>query len=79
MAARASGQKTSWLADGAHWSARPVVPCPQTTVLFFLPVFGVRISPVAVMTEPFRLVVRYEIFFRSRAGRARPAAWPCWW
>jgi hypothetical protein len=52
IAARASGQKTLWLADGAHLSASPVVPWPHTTVLFFLLVFGVMISPVAVIGLP---------------------------
>jgi hypothetical protein len=59
MAARASGQNTAWLVEGAHLSANPVVPCPQTTVWFLLPVLGVRMRPVADVVVPLTAVVTY--------------------
>ena len=68
MAARASGQNTAWLVDGAHLSASPVVPCPHTTVRFFLPVFGVSIRPVAVMFAPVTSVVTYWMRFPVASG-----------
>ena len=66
--ARASGQNTAWLAEGAHWSASPVVPCPQTTVLFFLFVFGVRTRPVAVIAAPVTVVVTYAMRLPLASG-----------
>src|SRR3954451_9855186 len=56
---RASGQKTFWLVDGVHWSARPVVPCAQAATRFFLLLVGVMIRPVAVIRFPLTSVVRY--------------------
>jgi hypothetical protein len=48
----------------------PVVPCPQTTVWFLLPVFGVRTRPVAAVAVPSVAVVTYVMRLPVASGES---------